>query len=120
MGTWKIRLVWTGVMALCLVATTNCRRSGEADRAPFESTAPWTLTLAPPINHLDVVAREPMIVEHPDGTLFVGGFGASRMKENRADELTLWKRRDGGTTWARVDVGPGAPRAQEDPARRRG
>ena len=58
MGTWKIRLVWTGVIALCLVATTNCRRSGEADRAPFESTAPWTLTLAPPINHLDVVARE--------------------------------------------------------------
>ena len=34
------------------------------------------------------------------------------MKENRTDELTLWKSRDGGTTWARVDVGPDAPRAQ--------
>jgi len=29
-----------------------------------------------PINHLDVLAREPMIVEHPDGTLFVSGLGS--------------------------------------------
>jgi hypothetical protein len=53
--------------------------------------------MAAPVDHLDVVAREPMIVEHPDGTLFVSG--------KRRDEPTLWKSRDGGTTWARVNVG---------------
>ena len=100
------------MMALCLVVATQCRRSGgEGNTAP-QTEPPWTLTLAAPIDHLDMVAREPMIVEHPDGTLFVGGFGASRTIENRTDELTLWKSRDGGTTWARVDVGPDAPRAQ--------
>jgi Tol biopolymer transport system component len=70
------------------------------------------LSISGPIDHLDVVAREPMILEHPDGSLFVGGFGASRVRVDRTDELTLWKSRDGGTTWARVDVGPDAPRAQ--------
>jgi Tol biopolymer transport system component len=84
----------------------------DAGRASPEAAASLTLSLAAPLDHLDVVAREPMIVEHPDGTLFVGGFGASRMKENRTDELTLWKSGDGGTTWARIDVGSDAPRAQ--------
>ena len=93
------------MMALCLVVATQCRRSGgEGNTAP-QTEPPWTLTLAAPIDHLDVVAREPMIVEHPDGTLFVGGFGASYIGEKRMDVPTLWKSRDGGTTWALVDVG---------------
>jgi photosystem II stability/assembly factor-like uncharacterized protein len=46
-----------------------------------------------------------MIVEHPDGTLFVGGFGAARVDGNRTDEPTLWQSRDGGATWTRVNVG---------------
>jgi len=100
------------LMVLCLVAVAGCRRSSEGRRVTAEAAPAWTLTLAAPINHLDVVAREPMIVEHPDGSLFVGGFGASRVRVNGTDELTLWKSRDGGTTWARVDVGPDAPRAQ--------
>ena len=104
-------LAWVGMMTLGILAAIQCQSSGEADRAASEPTAPWTLTLAAPINHLDVVAREPMIVENPDGSLFVGGFGASRMMENRTDELTLWKSRDEGLTWVRVNVGPDAPRA---------
>jgi photosystem II stability/assembly factor-like uncharacterized protein len=79
----------------------GCRRSGDVGRA----APPWTLTLAAPIHHLDVVAREPMIVEHPDGTLFVGGYGAAFMSGKDMDEATLWKSRDGGTTWSRVNVG---------------
>lgn len=97
---------------LCLAGLSACRKGMDARRAEPETASPGILALAPSIDHLDVVAREPMIVEHPDGTLFVAGFGASRMKENRTDELTLWKSRDGGTTWARVNVGPDAPRAQ--------
>jgi catechol 2,3-dioxygenase-like lactoylglutathione lyase family enzyme len=105
-------LLCSCAMALCLVVATQCRRSGgEGNTAP-QTEPSWTLALAAPIDHLDVVAREPMTLEHPDGSLFVGGFGASRMKENRTEELTLWKSGDGGTTWARVDVGPDAPRAQ--------
>jgi hypothetical protein len=38
-----------------------------------------------------------MIVEHPDGTLFVSGYGEPAP--------TLWKSADHGVTWARVSVG---------------
>jgi ketosteroid isomerase-like protein len=105
MGTQKTRSLWTGVVMLGLVMMTNCRRSGEVGRASPESAAPWTLTLAEPVNHLDAMAREPMIVEHPDGTLFVGGYGAAMLSGKRTDEATLWKSRDGGATWTRVNVG---------------
>ena len=68
MDSKKIRLLsGTGILAMCLVVLTGCRRSGDVGRAAAETAPPWTLTLAAPIDHLDVVAREPMIVEHPDG-----------------------------------------------------
>jgi hypothetical protein len=90
---------------LCLVVMAGCRRSGDDRRAAPETAPSWTLSMAAPIDHLDVVAREPMIVEHPDGTLFVGGYGAAFMSGKRTDEATLWKSRDGGTTWTRINVG---------------
>jgi hypothetical protein len=106
MNSRKIRLLlWSGVTALCLIGTAGCRRSGDIRRAAPETASSWALTMAAPIDHLDVVAREPMIVEHPDGTLFVSGYGAAFMSGKRTDEATLWKSRDGGTTWARVKVG---------------
>ena len=106
MDSSKTRLlVWTGVTALCIIAVIQCQRSGDVRRAAAEKAPPWTLTMAAPIDHLDVVAREPMIVEHPDGTLFVGGYGAAFMSGKETDEATLWESRDGGTTWARVHVG---------------
>lgn len=55
------------------------------------------LSLASRVEHIDLIAREPMVVEHPDGTLFVAGYGSSFP--------TLWKSRDHGTTWTRVEVG---------------
>jgi hypothetical protein len=113
MDSNKTRMLFRTCMTLlCLAAMTGCQRSRDLDRAAPETAPVWTLTLATPIDHLEVVAREPMILEHPDGSLFVGGFGASRVRVNGTDELTVWKSRDGGTTWARVDVGPDAPRAQ--------
>jgi hypothetical protein len=90
---------------LCLVVMTGCRRSADDRRAAIGTAPSWTLSMAAPIDHLDVVAREPMIVEHPDGTLFVGGYGAAFMSGKATDEATLWKSRDGGMTWARVNVG---------------
>ena len=106
MDSKKIRLLfWTGVTVLCLFALSGCRRSGDVGRAAPETVPSWTLSMAAPIDHLDVLAREPMIIEHPDGTLFVSGYGAAFMSGTRTDEATLWKSRDGGTTWARVNVG---------------
>jgi len=94
-----------GTMALCLVAVTHCQRSGDVRRTAPGSVPPWTLTLGTPIEHLDVVAREPMIVEHPDGTIFVSGYGAAFMSGKEVDVPPLWKSSDGGTSWTRVNVG---------------
>ncbi|MFL6248708.1 MAG: sialidase family protein [Thermoanaerobaculia bacterium] len=49
------------------------------------------------VEHINVVGREPMLVEHPSGALFVAGYGEPRP--------TLWKSTDRGATWSRVDVG---------------
>jgi len=90
-------MLWLGVMVLCLAVMAGCRRSVGVRRAAFQMASSWTLIMGAPIDHLDVPAREPMIVEHPDGTLFVSGYGAG--------VPALWKSRDGGTTWARVNFG---------------
>lgn len=55
------------------------------------------LVLTQRVEHIDVVGREPMVVEHPSGALFVAGYGEPRP--------TLWKSVDGGATWNRVEVG---------------
>jgi hypothetical protein len=94
-----------GVLALCLVVMTGCRRSGDVGRAAPEKAPSWMLTISAPVNYLDVVAREPMILEHPDGTLFVSGYGAAYLSEKRTDEPTLWKSGDRGATWTRVNIG---------------
>ncbi len=83
--------VLAGVTLLAVVAIIGSCARGEA---PTPAT---TLVVADRVDHLDVLAREPMVVEHPDGTLFVSGYGES--------VPTLWKSRDRGATWTRVDVG---------------
>lgn len=84
------------------VALTGC--------APAEQPAPRSesptaagLVLSEPATHLDTTAREPMLVQHPDGTLFVAGY----QRENPVVEQSpaLWKSSDGGSSWERVDVG---------------
>lgn len=55
------------------------------------------LVLKQKIAHLDSPAREPMLVEHPNGALFVAGYGAGRP--------LLHKSIDRGASWMRVDVG---------------
>lgn len=51
------------------------------------------------IDHVSVLAREPMVAEHPNGTLFVTGY------RNQADVPQLWKSTDGGKNWEQVNVG---------------
>jgi hypothetical protein len=65
--------------------------------------APSRLILAEPVDHLDTTAREPMLLEHPSGTLFVAGY----QRENPVVEQSpaLWRSDDAGSSWRRVDVG---------------
>jgi len=68
--------------------------------AATELAVAQRLTVMQRVEHLDAVAREPMLAEHPQGALFVTGYWDP--------EPRLWKSQDRGATWTRVDVGPGA------------
>jgi predicted KAP-like P-loop ATPase len=73
--------------------------------AAFAQTPPSSaLRVSAHVDHLDVAGREPMVVEHPDGSLFVASYG-------NPPRPTLWKSSDHGSTWKRVDVGTEAQHA---------
>lgn len=59
------------------------------------------LVLSEPVHHHDWTAREPMVVEHPNGTLFVSGYVGGILNQ----PPPLWKSRDHGAMWSRVNVG---------------
>jgi len=82
-----------------------------------------TLVVARRVEHLDVLATEPMVAEAPDGTLFVAGYerpsisSDSESRKLQHDDSywaktiadmrdRLWRSRDHGATWSRVDLGP--------------
>ena len=84
---------------LVLIPLASCTGGSEERAAPTGVPAPARLTLEGPIRHLDALAREPMVVEHPDGALFVTGY------ESRNESPALWTSTNGGTAWERVAVG---------------
>ncbi len=51
------------------------------------------------IDHITSLAREPMVCEHPNGTLFVSGY------RNGSGSPQLWKSNSAGKTWQKVEVG---------------
>ncbi|MEM8901750.1 MAG: sialidase family protein [Bacteroidota bacterium] len=58
------------------------------------------------IDHLSSLAREPMVAEHPNGSLFVTGY------TNGTDSPQLWESKDGGKNWQAVYVGSAEDGAQ--------
>jgi len=86
-------------LRLCAVAAVAACAPGRGAARPG-SAAPAALALVRHVEHLDSLGREPMVVEHPDGTLFVAGYGRAHS--------TLWKSADRGRSWSRVDVERGA------------
>jgi hypothetical protein len=66
------------------------------------------LMLRGPVDHVDLLAREPMVVQHPNGALFVAGYGSGfdASEPQLYRRPNLWTSRDRGATWARVNVGP--------------
>jgi hypothetical protein len=65
-----------------------------------------SLSLSAPSHHLfdDRIGREPMLVEHPGGALFVAGYGRADRPTN-LETPNLWKSVDDGKTWNHVNVG---------------
>ena len=83
--------------ALCgCVILSGCGREQAADSAAPPASAP-ALVLRGPLEHVGPMTREPMVVEHPDGTLFVTGYGEAVPHLSRST--------DGGATWSAVNVG---------------
>ena len=60
-------------------------------------TASQSLTITDSVHVVGLLAREPMLVEHPSGVLFVSGYSDPDPK--------LWKSTDRGRSWTRVNVG---------------
>jgi hypothetical protein len=78
------RVTMIGVVFTCLMSAAGL-------------PAAKRLVMAAPVETIDVLAREPMIAQHPAGALFVAGYGHP--------SPTLWKSTDGGGRWTRVNVG---------------
>ncbi|WP_373064861.1 hypothetical protein [Gemmatimonas sp.] len=55
----------------------------------------------------NLMAREPMLAQAPDGSLYVSGYGE--------DYEVLWRSTDGGAQWVRVNVGTAADGAVATP-----
>ncbi|MSQ98969.1 MAG: exo-alpha-sialidase [Xanthomonadales bacterium] len=70
------------------------------------------LTMLHHIENLGGLAREPMLVEHPSGTLFLAGYGSQITGTDWTAPPLLWRSDDGGNSWFAVDVGTSEQGAQ--------
>ncbi|RPH93938.1 MAG: exo-alpha-sialidase [Lysobacterales bacterium] len=64
------------------------------------------------IDHIGSLAREPMVVEHPSGALFLSGFASQVTGTDWTVPPFLWRSDDQGKTWQAVDVGSSEDGAQ--------
>src|SRR5579863_5298506 len=62
------------------------------------------LTATLHVDHLDLSSREPALLQHHTGALFVAGDGRDDDGELQVAPR-LWRSDDGGASWHRVDVG---------------
>lgn len=95
----------SSLLVLTGIALAGCG-AGEKDLETNE-VAP-TMRLLPvdePVHVLGQLAREPMVVAHPSGTLFLSGFGSQIHGVDPNQPPYLWRSTDGGTSWTPVDTG---------------
>src|SRR5580658_9332913 len=88
-------------MVACLVLAFGSPALGSKKQRPTDKGETAKAVAATEgVEHRDRLAREPMVVELSDGTLFVSGY------DNNAEQSPgLWRSRDHGITWESVSVG---------------
>lgn len=64
------------------------------------------------VDRLGTLLREPMVVQHPSGTLFIGGFGSQILGTDWTAPPLLLRSEDGGQSWTSVNVGSSDDGAQ--------
>lgn len=98
------------IVILVLGGCKDATKETESDSGIGQvASFPTELIQTQTVDHIDSPAHEPMVVQHPDGTLFVAGFGATPDTESQPQ---LWKSNDSGESWKRVDVGTAAEGAR--------
>jgi sugar lactone lactonase YvrE len=103
-GDMEIQPLISRVTAVVIVPLALAFGATEFHGTLASDTNSAKLDLVQHVEHLDLLAREPMIIEHPDGTLFVSGYGGSGHQSPQTVPR-LWKSSDHGATWQTVNVG---------------
>lgn len=92
------------ILLLALVACTAEPTVEDAVEEPA-SAEPASFALVGRADFVDGLAREPMIVRHPSGRLFVSGYGSQVTGTDPSASPLLWSSDDEGASWRAVDVG---------------
>ena len=89
---WRDRVIESRILVTAFSAAglVGCGGSGDGSGTMADATA---LVFTDSTHHVDALAREAALVEHPSGALFVSGYGDPGPK--------LWRSDDGGSTWER-------------------
>lgn len=90
----------TILVAALLFSVVACATPAARNRVAEKREPSRALVALPPTDHVDLRAREPMLAEAPDGSLYVSGYGEGYP--------VLWRSTDGGVQWTRVLVGTAA------------
>ena len=86
------------ITPLIAIAIAGCAGGGGRPGVPDIGAS--ALELIQHVEVSDSIAREPMLVEHPSGAIFVTGYNGRIPR--------LWKSTDLGATWRSVDLGTAA------------
>jgi hypothetical protein len=62
-------------LVLATAAVIGCTRPQTVPQSQQTTPEVTSLVATQRVEYIDTVARETMIVQHPNGTLFVGGYG---------------------------------------------
>lgn len=101
-------LLLAPVVLLVLTCSVACGPAPSTEEVTEEAAPETTLVLMSRVDHLDQLAREPMLALHPNGALFVSGYGSQVTGRDPEAPPQLWRSDDGGASWAHVEVGDAA------------
>jgi hypothetical protein len=83
------------LVPLLVIMGASCENTDP--KTSLVATPRGQLAALPATDHVDGLAREPMLLETRDGTLYVTGYGGPTPR--------LWRSVDAGRSWSNVNVG---------------